>query len=172
MSLNFPNNPGIGDTYGLGRRVWSFNGDGWELVPNLPFSPQGTQGLQGRDGAFVAQGTQGTTIQGLQGKAGNLGDQGTQGIRGSQGTQGIQGLSNQGLQGLQGLQGTSGKESPTGGILPGGDVEKIFFLSEVGIDTSYTIPTGYNAMSVGPHVIGAGVSVVIPSGSNWIIIEP
>lgn len=62
--------------------------------------------------------------------------------------------------------------SPTGGVLPSGDTEKIFHISEVGIDTSYTIPSGYNALSVGPHTIGAGVTVTIPVGSTWIVIEP
>jgi hypothetical protein len=38
------------------------------------------------------------------------------------------------------------------------------------IDTNYTISTGANAMSVGAITIASGVSVTVPSGSNWVIL--
>ena len=38
------------------------------------------------------------------------------------------------------------------------------------IDTNYTISTGANAMSVGAITIASGVTVTVPSGSNWVVI--
>jgi hypothetical protein len=38
------------------------------------------------------------------------------------------------------------------------------------IATSYTIPTGSNAMSAGPVTVDTGVSVTVPSGSVWTVI--
>jgi hypothetical protein len=38
------------------------------------------------------------------------------------------------------------------------------------IATSYTIPAGYNASSVGPVSVASGVSVTVPSGSRWVVL--
>ena len=38
------------------------------------------------------------------------------------------------------------------------------------ISADYTITSGYNAMSSGPITIDSGVSVTVPSGSNWVIL--
>lgn len=38
------------------------------------------------------------------------------------------------------------------------------------IDTDYTISTGANAMSVGTITINSGITVTVPSGSNWVVI--
>ena len=38
------------------------------------------------------------------------------------------------------------------------------------IDASYTISTGANAMSTGSITIASGVTVTVPSGSNWVIL--
>ena len=38
------------------------------------------------------------------------------------------------------------------------------------INTSYTIATGYNALSVGPITIASGVSVTVSSGQRWVVI--
>lgn len=38
------------------------------------------------------------------------------------------------------------------------------------ISANYTIGTGNNAMSSGPVTLGTGVTVTIPSGSNWTIV--
>ncbi len=38
------------------------------------------------------------------------------------------------------------------------------------IDTNYTISDGANAMSAGPVTVASGVSVVVPSGSTWVVI--
>ena len=38
------------------------------------------------------------------------------------------------------------------------------------IATSYSIPSGYAASSVGPVTLGSGVSVTVPSGGRWIVL--
>ena len=43
-------------------------------------------------------------------------------------------------------------------------------MNNASINTSYTLPTGYNAMSVGPVTVVSGVTVTVPSGSVWAII--
>jgi hypothetical protein len=37
------------------------------------------------------------------------------------------------------------------------------------ITANYTISTSYNALSAGPITINTGVTVTIPTGSNWVI---
>ena len=38
------------------------------------------------------------------------------------------------------------------------------------IDSSSTVNTGSNAISVGPLTISSGVSVTVPSGSRWLVL--
>jgi hypothetical protein len=38
------------------------------------------------------------------------------------------------------------------------------------VASSYSIPTGTNAVSTGPITINSGVSVTIPSGLRWVIL--
>ena len=38
------------------------------------------------------------------------------------------------------------------------------------ISANYTIGTGNNAMSVGPIAVASGVTVTVPSGSNWVVL--
>jgi hypothetical protein len=38
------------------------------------------------------------------------------------------------------------------------------------IATSYSIPSGYAASSVGPVTMSSGVSVTVPSGSRWVVL--
>lgn len=38
------------------------------------------------------------------------------------------------------------------------------------IGTSYSIPSGYAAMSVGAVTLASGVSVTVPSGSRWVVL--
>jgi hypothetical protein len=38
------------------------------------------------------------------------------------------------------------------------------------VNTSYTIPSGYNAISAGPVTVASGVTVTVPSGSVWAIV--
>ena len=43
------------------------------------------------------------------------------------------------------------------------------FVNNLTIGTSYTIPTGYSAHSVGPVTLSNGVSITVPSGSRWLV---
>lgn len=45
----------------------------------------------------------------------------------------------------------------------------IIEISPNTITANYTFPTGYNGISVGPVVIADGVTVTIPSGSEWTL---
>jgi len=38
------------------------------------------------------------------------------------------------------------------------------------IGSNYTVPTNYHAFSVGPVTVSSGVSVTVPSGSNWKVV--
>jgi len=38
------------------------------------------------------------------------------------------------------------------------------------ISTSYSIPSGNSAMSVGPITLSSGVTVTVPSGSRWVVL--
>ena len=38
------------------------------------------------------------------------------------------------------------------------------------VSTSYTLPTGYNASSVGPLTINSGVVITVPSTQRWVVL--
>jgi len=57
-----------------------------------------------------------------------------------------------------------------GGGATGGGADQVFFQNSQNITTSYSIPSGKNAMTAGPITINAGVTVTIPTGSVWSII--
>jgi hypothetical protein len=44
------------------------------------------------------------------------------------------------------------------------------FVNATTIATSYTVPSGYNAQSVGPITINSGVSITVSSGQRWVVI--
>ena len=44
------------------------------------------------------------------------------------------------------------------------------FVNNMTVGTSYTIPTGYAASSVGAVTISSGVVVTVPSGSRWVVL--
>lgn len=45
------------------------------------------------------------------------------------------------------------------------------FMEQINtIAANYTITTNYNAMTIGPVTINTGVSVTIPTGSNWVVL--
>jgi len=43
-------------------------------------------------------------------------------------------------------------------------------INNMSIGTSYSIPNGYGAMSVGAVTLASGVSVTVPSGSRWVVL--
>ena len=52
----------------------------------------------------------------------------------------------------------------------GGNGDQVFFTSGQTVTTSYTIPSGKSAMSVGPITIGSGYTVTVNSGVRWVIL--
>lgn len=44
------------------------------------------------------------------------------------------------------------------------------FINNQTVSTSYTIPSGYSAMSSGPITVASGQSVTVPSGSRWVVV--
>jgi len=45
-----------------------------------------------------------------------------------------------------------------------------FVLNNKVIATTYTLPTGYNASSVGPVTINSGVIITVPTGQRWVVL--
>ena len=44
------------------------------------------------------------------------------------------------------------------------------FVNNMTVASSYSIPSGYSAVSVGPTTLSNGVSVTVPSGSRWVVL--
>jgi hypothetical protein len=57
-----------------------------------------------------------------------------------------------------------------GGGATGGGGDQVFVENSTIVTTSYTFPTGKNAMSVGPITINGGVAVTVPSGQRWVVL--
>jgi hypothetical protein len=43
-------------------------------------------------------------------------------------------------------------------------------LNNKTVATTYTLPTGYNASSVGPVTISSGVVITVPSTQRWVVL--
>lgn len=56
------------------------------------------------------------------------------------------------------------------GAAQGAGGDEIFFENDTNVTTNYTITSGKNAMTAGPITIDSGITVTIPSGSNWTIV--
>lgn len=56
------------------------------------------------------------------------------------------------------------------GLGGGGTSQSGLFINSATITTSQVIPSGSNAVSAGPITINSGVTVTIPSGSNWVVV--
>lgn len=52
---------------------------------------------------------------------------------------------------------------PTGAVTP-------FLYTLTTISTSTTLPTGENALTIGPVTVQSGVTVTVPSGQRWVVI--
>ena len=63
-----------------------------------------------------------------------------------------------------------GTNNPSAKLEVNGDVSASFFLSDTTINTSYTIPSGKNAMTAGPVTIADGVTITVPDGSTWTVV--
>ena len=69
---------------------------------------------------------------------------------------------------FEGYNGTAW--SSVGGGATGGGSDDIFIENGQTVTTNYTISTNKNAMSTGPITINSGITVTIPSGSNWVVL--
>lgn len=72
--------------------------------------------------------------------------------------------------GPTGPTGATGPTGPTGAtgpvtLMAGG----VVYENAQTISSNYTMTNGYNGMSAGPITIATGVTVTIPTGSNWVI---
>lgn len=52
----------------------------------------------------------------------------------------------------------------------GGGNNQVFFENDQTVSADYTITSGKNAMSAGEVTIATGITVTVPSGSNWVIV--
>jgi len=43
-------------------------------------------------------------------------------------------------------------------------------MNNMTIGTTFSIPSGYSASSVGPVVVSSGVTITVPSGSRWVVL--
>jgi len=57
-----------------------------------------------------------------------------------------------------------------GGGATGGGSDEIFVENGQTVTTNYTLTTNKNASSVGPITVNSGITVTIPSGSNWVVL--
>jgi hypothetical protein len=57
-----------------------------------------------------------------------------------------------------------------GGGATGGGSDEVFVENDQTVTSDYTIGTNKNAMSTGPITINSGVTVTVPSGSNWVVL--
>lgn len=57
-----------------------------------------------------------------------------------------------------------------GGGATGGGADQVFVENDQAVTVNYTITTNKNAMSTGPITINSGVTVTVPSGSNWVVL--
>ena len=57
-----------------------------------------------------------------------------------------------------------------GGGATGGGADQVFVENGQTVTTSYTLSTGFNAMSTGPITVNSGITVTIPSGARWVVL--
>ena len=64
------------------------------------------------------------------------------------------------------LDQTADKITPsTGGLSVAG-----LIANATTVSVSYSLPTGYSAMTVGPMTINSGITVTVASGSRWVVL--
>lgn len=57
-----------------------------------------------------------------------------------------------------------------GGGATGGGNDDVFYENGQTVTVDYTLTTNKNAMSAGPITIASGITVTVPSGSEWIVL--
>jgi hypothetical protein len=56
------------------------------------------------------------------------------------------------------------------GVTQGSGTDQVFQENGLTVNTSYTLTTSRNAMSVGPITVASGAAVTIPSGQRWVVL--
>ena len=56
------------------------------------------------------------------------------------------------------------------GATQGSGTDQVFHENGTTVNTSYTLTTGRNALSVGPVTIAGGATVTVPSGKRWLVL--
>tara|TARA_Y100000588_G_C14277448_1_gene935066 strand:- start:2423 stop:3880 length:1458 start_codon:yes stop_codon:yes gene_type:complete len=70
-----------------------------------------------------------------------------------------------------GFEGYSGGAwGSIGGGASGAGGDAVFYENGQTVTTSYELTASTNAMSAGPVTVNSGVTVTIPSGSNWVVV--
>jgi hypothetical protein len=57
-----------------------------------------------------------------------------------------------------------------GGGATGGGTDTIFNINKAAMTTSYSLPAGYNANTVGPLTIPSGLTLTVPSGQRLVVL--
>lgn len=64
----------------------------------------------------------------------------------------------------------AGGWGPVGGGATGGGGDQVFVQNQMIVTTTYSLPPGFSASSVGPIEIDSGATVTIPDGQYWVIL--
>jgi hypothetical protein len=70
---------------------------------------------------------------------------------------------------IAGATGATGASGSPGGAT-GAGTDAIFFLNDLIVNTSYSIPVSKNAGTFGPVTVASGVVVTVPPGSVWTVV--
>jgi len=62
------------------------------------------------------------------------------------------------------------QDSDNTGIAPQMGATNGIFVNNQVVGTSYTLPTGYNAISASPVSLDTGVTVTVPASGRWVIV--
>lgn len=68
------------------------------------------------------------------------------------------------------FEGYNGSAWGSVGGASGGSGNSVFYENDQTVTADYTITSGKNAMSAGDITIATGVTVTVPTGSNWSIV--
>ena len=68
------------------------------------------------------------------------------------------------------LKGDGSIDIAISGGARGGGSDKVFQENQRTVTTSYTLTSGYSAVSVGPVTVSAGATVTIPGTQRWVVL--
>ena len=65
---------------------------------------------------------------------------------------------------------TDGSSASWGTLTVGASADGVIWENAVTVNSSYTLATNKNGLSVGPITIASGAAVTVPSGQRWYIL--